>query len=116
MKLMQVLENLKNDENMFIYDKVNILYQIANEFDVYGAIEQIISADVIDDIIRDYMSTGSSWERIAIFLADVKVLNQDYYYLNGYGNLENLSGEKFYIILDDFIEEIKYNGLENEEI
>lgn len=116
MKLKRFLENLKDDENMFIYDKVDILYQIADENDVHETLEQIVRADVIDDIIRDYMSTGSTWERIAIFLSGVKVLNQAYYYLDGYGNLENLSANKFYIILEDFIEEIKYKRLENEEV
>ena len=116
MKLKEMLENLKNNDDMFIYDKVSVLFEIADKYSVYDTVDQIIKEDVIDDIIRDYLSTGSTWERIAIFLSGVKVLNQDYYHLNGYGNLENLSGRQFYIILDDFIEEIKYKGLENEEI
>ena len=116
MKLITVLENLKNDENMFIDDKVNTLFGIAGEYDIYETLDQIVKADVIDDVIRDYMNTGSTWERIAIFLAGIKVLNQEYYYLDSYENLENLTTEKLDIIIEDFIEEIKDNGLENEEI
>lgn len=110
MKLMQVLENLKNDKGMCLYDKVDILYQIAIEHDLYDTINEIVREDDIDYIIKDY-----SWERIAIFLSGVKFFEK-YYYLNGYGNIQNLSASQFDIILEDFIEDIKYNGLENEEV
>ena len=111
MKLITVLENLKNDKDMYLYDKVDILLKIADEYSVYDTVNQIVQEDVIDDIIKDY-----TWDRVYFFLAEIKVLNQEFYYLNGYGNLENLTSEKIDIILEDFISEIKYKGLANEEI
>ena len=111
MKLITVLENLKNDKDMYLYDKVDILFKIADEYNVYDTLNQVVREEEIDYIIKDY-----SWERIAIFLSGLKVLNEPYFILNGYGNLENLSTEKLDIILEDFIEEVKYNELENEEI
>ena len=111
MKLITVLENLKNDKDMYLYDKVDILFKIADEYNVYDTLNQIVREQEIDYIIKDY-----SWERIAIFLSGVKILNEPYFILNGYGNLENLTSEKLDTILEDFIEEVKYNGLENEEI
>ena len=111
MNIITLLENLKNDKAMSIYEKTDILFRIADEYDVYDTLNQVVREEEIDYIIKDY-----SWERIYFFLAEIKDLNQEYYYLNGYGNLENLTTEKLDIILEDFIEEIKYNGLENEEI
>ena len=116
MKLITVLENLKNDNEMSIYMKTDELFKIADKYDVHELLEQIVDDEQINMIVKDYMTDWNSWELVAIFLADVKVLNQEYYYLNGYGNLENLTSSHFDNILYDFIEEIKYKGLENEEI
>ena len=111
MNIITLLENLKNDKDMVLYNKVDELFRIADEYDLYDTLNQVVREEEIDYIIKDY-----SWDRVYFFLADIKVLNQQYYHLNGYGNLENLTTEKLDIILEDFIEEIKYNGLENEEI
>lgn len=116
MKLIQVLENIKNDDNMFIYDKVDILYQIYYEHDVYDVLEQIVDDEQINMTLKYYINELNSWESAFIFMRDIKEINKPYYYLNGYGNLENLTADKFDIILDDFIQEVKYKGLENVEV
>lgn len=116
MKLITVLENLREDNQMSIYKKTDELFKIAYDYSVYDLLDVIVTNEDIEVIIEEYVNSGSSWERIAIFLSGVKVLNQQYYHLNGYGNLENLTSEKFYILLDDFIDEVKYKGLENEEV
>ena len=112
--LLKFLETLKDDENILMYDKVNILFKIADDYDVHEILEQIVTDDDINEIVRGYLNDWSSWELIAIFLSDIRLLNQPYYYLNGYGSISNLTLRQFNIILDDFIEEIKYKGLENE--
>lgn len=112
--LLNFLEALKNDEDMYMYDKVDILFKIADDYDVHEILEQIVTDEEIDDILKSYIDDGSNWERIAIFFCDIRLLNQKYYIIDGYGNISNLSLRTFNIILDDFIEEIKYKGLENE--
>ena len=111
MKLIQVLENIKNNDDMYMYDKVDILFKIADDYDVHEILDQIVTDDEIDEILRGRINEGNSWESIAIFLCDVRLLNQKYYFIDGYGNLSNLSLRQFNIILDDFIEEIKFKGL-----
>ena len=109
--LLQLLESLKTDENMNIYQKTDILFKIADEYDVHEILDQIVTDDEIDGILRGMINEGNSWESIAIFLCDVRLLNQKYYFIDGYGNLSNLSLRQFNIILYDFIEEIKFKGL-----
>ena len=109
--LLKFLESLKQDEDMRMYDKVNILFQISNEYNVHEILEQIVSDEEIDDILKSYIDDGSNWERIAIFFSDIRLLNQPYYFIDGYGNLSNLSLSTFSNILDDFISEIKFKEL-----
>ena len=111
--LLKFLQTLKQDD-MHIYDKVDILFKIAYDYDVHEILDQIVTEEEIDDILKAYIDDGSNWERIAIFFCDVRLLNQKYYFIDGYGNLSNLTLRQFNIILDDFISEIKYKGLENE--
>ena len=111
--LLKLLESLKTDEQMNIYEKTDVLFQIAIDYDVHEILDQIVTDDEIDEILRGRINECNSWESIAIFLCDVRLLNQPYYFIDGYGNLSNLSLRTFNIILDDFIEEIKYKGLED---
>ena len=114
--LLKFLESLKQDEDMYMYDKVNILFKIADEYDVHEILQQIVTDDDIDEILRGRINEGDSWESIAIFFSDIRLLNQPYYFIDGYGNLSNLTLKQFNIIITDFIEEIKFKNLENEEI
>ena len=88
MKLKDLLENIKNDD-MGFYKKVSNLIRIANDFGLDSA-EQIVTDEQINKIIKDYLEDWNSWQLIAIFLADVELISEPYYYLNRYGNLEKL--------------------------
>ena len=101
---------------MYMYDKISIFLKIADDYGIHEITDQIVTDGEIDDILKSYIDDGSEWERIAIFFSDIRLLNQKYYFIDGYGNLSNLTLRQFNIILDDFIEEIKFKGLENEEI
>ena len=96
---------------MYMYDKVYSLFKIADEYDVHEILSKIVSDEEIDDILKSYIDDGSEWERIAIFFSDIRFLNQPYYFIDDYGNLSNLTFRQFNIILDNFMEEVKFKGL-----
>ena len=108
--LLKFLQTLKDDD-MHIYDKVDILFKIADDYDIHEILDQIVTDEEIEDVLRGRINDGDSWESIAIFFCDVRLLNQKYYYLNGYQNLENLNLRTFNNILDDFISEVIYKKL-----
>lgn len=117
MKLITLLEGLRNQYGeMSINQKVELLLKIADDYEIHDITQQIVTDEEIDEIIHERLDNGAGWEGIYFMLQGIRMLNQRYYYFNGYANIENLSPRLFYILLDDFIDEVKYNNLENEEV
>ena len=115
MKLITFLEGLKNEyDGSSVNQKCKLLLKIADEYELYDTMSQIVTDEQINYLVQEHLDNGSSWESIYYMLSGIKMANQRYYYFNGYKNLENLSERLFYDLLDDFIEEIKCKGLENE--
>ena len=114
--LLQFVESLKQDEKLYMYDKVDILIEIAEDYELYNTMTQIVADEEINSLVEEHLEIGSSWETIYYMLSGIKMTNQRYYYFNGFHHLENLSARIFYNLLDEFIEEIKFKNLENEEI
>ena len=117
MKLITLLEGMRNQyDEMSINQKVELLLRIADDYDLYDITQQIVTDEQINDIIQEHIDNGANWTSIYFMLQGIRMANQRYYYFNGYANIENLTPRLFYILLDDFIDEVKYNQLENEEI
>ena len=108
--LLQLLESLK-DEDILMYDKIDILIEIAEDYELFDTMTQIVADEEINSLVQEHLDIGSSWETIYYMLSGIKMSNQRYYYFNGYKHLENLSERLFYDLLDDFIEEIKFREL-----
>ena len=96
---------IKVEKAMKEYDinrTVNAMYEIA---DNYGLIDDllfdnIVDRDVIDDMVSQRLES-QGFEGVTIMLDGIHSLNDDYYYLNGYGNLEDLSISKLEVIYSD---------------
>ena len=113
---------VKVEEAIKDYDvdgAVNTMYEIA---DNYGLIEDLLFDNIIDrDLVDDMVSSrleSTGFEGVAIMLDGIHSLNANYYYLNGYGNLEDLSISKLEVIYDDIkttlADEISEEDLEEE--
>lgn len=68
--------------------------------------QDIVSTDYIDELIDVEMQSGWGWIRIKHFLGGIEWLLDEYYILNGYGNVENLSTDGLKNIVSDLFNEI----------
>ena len=117
MKLITLLEGFRNQyDGSSINQKCDLLVEIAEEYELFDTMTQIVADEEINSLVEEHLSIGSSWETIYYMLSGIKMHNQRYYYFNGFHHLENLSARIFYNLLDEFIEEVKFKKLENEEI
>ena len=94
------VENAMKDYD--VDETVNAMYEIA---DNYGLIDEllfdnIVDRDLIDDMVAQRLE-AIGFEGVAIMLDGIHSLNANYYYLNGYGNLEDLSMNKLEAIYAD---------------
>ena len=101
--LKEMLSKVENAMKEYDVDGVvNAMYEIA---DNYGLIDDllfdnIVDRDVIDDMVAQRLES-QGFEAVAIMLDGIHSLNDNYYYLNGYGNLEDLSINKLEVIYSD---------------
>lgn len=92
----ELLNRLNNKDYTAIDESIKFLYNYQFEF---GADFGIITADDLDEMVKNYADDG--FARIACFLAKVEGLNDDYYYINGYGNAENIDKSTIECYLSD---------------
>lgn len=78
------------------------LIQYLNDFDDRNNLEirnTIIDRGFLDSMVRSHANEGAS--SIKVFLSRYDEMSQDdYYYLNGYGNIEMLDSDKVDLLLD----------------
>ena len=114
--LKEMLIKVENSMNNYdVEGAVNTLYRIA---DNYGYVDELLQDNIIDrDLIDDMVSQRlevTGFEGVTIMLDGIHNLNDNYYYINGYGNLEDLSISKLEVIYDD-VKAILADELELEE-
>ena len=76
------------------------------DFEDYMMEYGFVSDEEADDMIK-CENNNSSLDRMVCFLANVDYINQDYYYLNGYGNLENVGHDILESFRSDLIRKLK---------
>lgn len=110
----ETLESLDIPEAIFdgTYDAgdvINFANELCNENIVSNADEYV--QDIIDDEQLDEMVANEAkengWQRVKFFLGGIDFMNDDFYYINGYGNVENLSSGLLDSIMGDLMDEIK---------
>lgn len=84
----------KGDVEAFI----NLAYQSENE----DLIEEIISSEELDEIVA-HQAKDSGWQRVYYLLKGIDWMNDEYYRVNGYGNIENLTADYKEMIADEVI-------------
>lgn len=72
------------------------LIDFANDNGVYEAVEELISSDDLDERVKEEAESGG-WQRVACFLETaVQHMNEDYYSISAYGNVELAESWDFY--------------------
>lgn len=86
-----------------------------NELDVNG----LINVDVLHEItgcikheseisdLIDYRKEDRDWIGVANLLSGIESMSEDYYYLNGYGNLENLEDGVLKAMVSDLLNNVE---------
>ena len=88
------------------------IINLANEYDKYDFVDDIIHTDDITDFIKARLDSG--WEGVACCLAKIEYLNDEYYLINGYGNLEELTTSTVECYLNDLRTELEGDIMEEE--
>ncbi len=92
-------------------DIVNLAHELEAQGhiqDAHDYVGDIVSDEELDEMVRHEAESGG-WQRVAHFLDGIKYMSEDYYYINGYANAENLSQVTLDAIVDDMMNEIKRN-------
>lgn len=113
--LRERIENVK--ELLKGYDREEAtreLVDICNEYGQEYLVDDIIPTDYIDEYIqRELESRG--WQGVACCLAKIEYLNDEYYLINGYGNLEELTIHHLGLIVSDLENNLRDEMEEEEE-
>lgn len=98
---MERIKNIKNLLKEFNKDEaINEMMGLAIEYGLEELLENIIATDEIEYLIENRLK-NSGWQDVACLLAKVNCLNDNYYLINGYGNLEEISMEYLEMILEE---------------
>ena len=95
---LQSIENLMKDYNHD--DGAREILDLAYDYNLEYYTEDIINTDEIDDLVQTRLN-DSGWQGVACMLSEVNYLNDEYYLINGYGNLEELTIEYLQCVFDD---------------
>ena len=99
-------------DNLSIGELVEELIDLAYEYELDYLVEDIISTEDIDYFIEKRLES-SGWQGVACCLAKINYLNDDYYEIDGYGNLKEFTFNDAKKLLDYIEEEI--NNQEEED-
>lgn len=115
-KLNEIAERLSNidalepfiDRTYATSDVINLAHELEslgyiNDANYY--VGDILSDEELDDWVKHEAERGG-WQRVAHFLAGIEYMSDDYYYMNGYGNMENLSSDQLDGIVQDLLMEV----------
>lgn len=111
--LNDIEENIKKGN---IEDIVADMYDLANEYEEISNIinENIITTEEIDELVKEKINNHGDWVEIKILLDDIKYNLNEYYYIDGYGNIKDLTIKHLELMYEDIKYELT-DILEEEE-
>lgn len=89
------------------------LMEICQEYGQEEMLDDLIHEDNIDMMVENELKQGG-WTRVAIFLSKVEYLNDEYYVIDGYGNLTELTQGYVECLLADLQTNLEQEMLEEE--
>ena len=109
-ELREKIEGLRkkfNKRYLYRSEIIEPLFEIAYEYDLEYIVENIISAKDIDDFIQARLES-SGWQGVTRCLEKVKYVDDNYYLINRYGNLEEITLDYLRYLVDDLSKEVEY--------
>ena len=101
--LKERLESIKNLLGSYNrYDATREILDLAYDYDLEEYVEDIIEESTINEIIGYRLHCG--WKNIACMLDKINYLGDDYYFMDGCGNLEELTISHLECIFSDMVE------------
>lgn len=90
------------------------ILDLAYDYDLVSFVENIADEGFIDELVKNRFDS-SGWQGVACMLKKINYLNDEYYFMNGYGNLEELTINRLECIFNDMKEELLNIEEEEEE-
>lgn len=88
-------------KEMYRSEAIPALIDFCNENGLEEMVSDFIDTDYLDEYVQHEAEGG--WQRVACFLAKVECLNDDWYILDGYGNLKEIERVDLDCIIDDIL-------------
>ena len=105
--LKEKLESI--EKSMKYYNKDYVareILELAYNYNLEKYVENnIISREIIDDLVQTRLDE-SGWEGVACMLNKINYVTDEYYSIDEYGNLEELTKEKLECIFEDLKKEL----------
>lgn len=110
----ELIEQIRGEINNYGRDNVvPMLRELEELTEAYGHLDDIVDTDLIDELVQSRLSDGG-WQGVACMLSDVSYLNDDYYVVDGYGNIRHLQTSDLEIALDSIVSEIDLDEYEED--
>lgn len=91
-ELLSDLTNVEESINSYEWDSAICgMINLSIEYNVEEVVSDYWDDDTINEYIRKEINDGADWTRIACFLANTENLTDDYYMVDGYMNLRDVT-------------------------
>lgn len=97
------------DGSYTVEDYLNIVHELEAHGMILEAspyIDDIVTDEELDEMVKHRAKDGG-WQGVAFFLHGVQSMTDDYYYINGYANAEDLTWDTLEAIVSDMISELR---------
>lgn len=84
-------------------EAISTLKDFCNEHGLEEYTNDFIEVSELNDLVQNRLE-DSGWEGVACMLNSINYLNDDFYYIDGYGNLREVERDDIDWAIDDIIE------------
>ena len=98
---LESIKNLLEDYNRD--DAVREILDLSYDYGLDYYTENIIEEAMIDELVKNRLNS-SGWQGVSCMLNKINYLNDEYYFINGCGNLEELTINHLECIFSDMVE------------
>ena len=109
---LESIKNLLEDYNRD--DAVREILDLSYDYGLDYYTENIVEEAMIDELVKNRLNS-SGWQGVSCMLNKINYLNDEYYFIDGYGNLEELTINRLECIFNDMKEELLNMEEEEEE-
>lgn len=114
-KVAESLEGISIPENRYGYDTFEVISFVSKLEskrlinDAFEYIGDIVEEEEINHLIKSRLENGRDWQGIKVFLSGISDISKDFYLIDGYGNLAEITDNRLSNIVSNVLEEVKSN-------